>query len=441
MLLLYTEKQTNRLGYTLKLVFNELLGLDYVVTTDKEYFASFEGAKISYGSEKICDELHIEKANNILFDTTIKYIDVDYFEDKGIDKIFRNYSNECGGYDVLGAVFYMVSRYEEYLPFITDEHQRFSFQNSLAFKNNFLEKPVVNIWAKELEKSIKERYNDLEIKERQFSFLNTIDIDQAYKYKHKSWYRILGSIAKNIRNKNYKHVRQCLLVLLGRQKDTWDCFDWIISQTEERKLRTIYFILFGYYNKYDKNINIYNTFFRSLIKKISTNAQIGIHPSYYSMENPEGIVASKKILSVCVHKPITQSRFHFLRFRLPDSYSDLIDCGITDDYSMGYSNCVGFRAGICSAYNFYDLDKDCETKLRIHPFQTMDVAMKNGMKLDTTKAKEKIKQIVDEIAKVGGEYISVWHNESLSDDDQWQGWREVYKWQLEYIKGIKDNIK
>ena len=108
---------------------------------------------------------------------------------------------------------------------------------------------------------------------------------------------------------------------------------------------------------------------------------------------------------------------------------------------MGYSNCVGFRAGICSAYNFYDLDKDCETKLRIHPFQTMDVAMKNGMKLDITKAKEKIKQIVDEIAKVGGEYISVWHNESLSDDDQWQGWREVYKWQLEYIKGIKDNIK
>jgi len=435
MLLLYTEKQTNRLGYTLKLVFKELLGLDYVVTTDKEYFLAFCGAKISYSEGKIGDELHIEKANNLLFDTTIKYIEVDYFEDnKGVGKIFKNYTNECGGYDILGATFYMVSRYEEYLPFISDEHQRFSFQNSFALKNNFLEKPIVNIWVKELKGYIKEKYPTLEIKEKEFSFLNTIDIDQAYKYRHKGWYRTIGCIGKNIRNRRYQEIKQNLLVLLHREKDAWDCFDWIISQIEEKRLPTIYFVLFGYYNKYDKNINIYNSFFRSLIKKISINAQIGIHPSYYSMENIEGTIVSKKTLESCIHKKINCSRFHYLRFLLPDSYSDLIDCGITDDYSMGYSNCVGFRAGICCSYNFYDLDKDCETKLRIHPFEVMDVALKNGMKLDTIKAKQKIKQIIDQIVEVGGEYISVWHNESLGNEGEWEGWREVYKWQIEYIE-------
>ena len=148
---------------------------------------------------------------------------------------------------------------------------------------------------------------------------------------------------------------------------------------------------------------------------------------------------SRRMLSLCVHKPILSSRFHFLRFRLPDSYSYLMDRGITDDYSMGYSDCVGFRAGICSSYNFYDLDRDCETKMRIHPFEIMDVALKNGLQLNKEQAHNKIEKIIDEINAVDGEFISVWHNESLSATNSWQGWREVYLNQLEYIKQVEKN--
>jgi hypothetical protein len=41
-------------------------------------------------------------------------------------------------FDPLAATFYLVSRYEEYLPFIPDEHGRFPAKQSFAFSNGFL---------------------------------------------------------------------------------------------------------------------------------------------------------------------------------------------------------------------------------------------------------------------------------------------------------------
>ncbi|MGP1514384.1 MAG: polysaccharide deacetylase family protein [Bacteroidales bacterium] len=439
MLLLYTEKQTNRLGYTFKLIFGELLGLEYMVTTDRDYFSNYELPKISYCNDKINDELHIRIGNTILFESTIRYMEVDYFKDGDLDKIFRNYSDEIGGYDIFAAVFYMISRYEEYLPFITDEHQRFSYRSSFAFKHGFIERPVVNLWVKDLAKHIKEKYPQITFAIKKFNFINTIDIDQAYIYKGKSLYRTIGGLFRDILNKDYFAIKQRIMVLIGKKRDMWDCFDWLNSQIEKNRLQSIFFVLFEFYNKYDKNISVYNSKFRSLINKINVNAEIGLHPSYYCLENPQSMDTSRRMLSLCVHKPILSSRFHFLRFRLPDSYSYLMDRGITDDYSMGYSDCVGFRAGICSSYNFYDLDRDCETKMRIHPFEIMDVALKNGLQLNKEQAHNKIEKIIDEINAVDGEFISVWHNESLSDTNSWQGWREVYLNQLEYIKQVEKN--
>ena len=143
-----------------------------------------------------------------------------------------------------------------------------------------------------------------------------------------------------------------------------------------------------------------------------------------------------KELEQVIHKPILRSRFHFLRFRLPISYRRLLDNMISDDYSMGYSKTIGFRAGICSGYNFFDLEIDGETKLRVHPFAIMDVALKDGLGLNKEEALIKIKQIVDEIIAVKGDFISVWHNQSLSERYQWIGWREVYENMLEYVSAV-----
>ena len=105
----------------------------------------------------------------------------------------------------------------------------------------------------------------------------------------------------------------------------------------------------------------------------------------------------------------------------------LNEIGFDRDYSMGYPQCPGFRASIAASYSFYDLRKEEITDLKIYPFALMDVSLHDYLNLNTAQAAEKCKQIVKEVKDVEGLFISVWHNNNLSETDGWEGWNEVYE--------------
>lgn len=93
---------------------------------------------------------------------------------------------------------------------------------------------------------------------------------------------------------------------------------------------------------------------------------------------------------------------------------------------MGYASLPGFRAGTCTPFPFYDLTSEKETSLRIFPFQVMDGTLNQYMKLSPDEALEECKKLIDEVKKVNGTFISLWHNESLSEMREWKQWRNVY---------------
>ncbi|MBR5253961.1 MAG: polysaccharide deacetylase family protein [Bacteroidales bacterium] len=440
MLLIYVDKLTNRLGYTLNLLFKELMSIRYSITIDKEYFVQYDGPKFSYTTQPITDELFL-LSTPLLFQTLIEITDVNYFEKNNTPYLFRIYSKDsvCD-FDIFAACFYLVSRYEEYLPYVKDKHSRYKAQDSLAYKKNFLKKPVVNIWANEFKRKILERYPELYSENKKYSYINTIDIDSAYSYTCKGFNRNLFGFLRDLLRGKLSLCFERLKVLLKIEKDPYNTFDFIISLIEKHKIDTIFFVLYGGYGKYDKNITPYNNKFRILIKSLCDYAKVGVHPSYDSFDYPQLITSQTKMLKETLHKPIKRSRYHYLRFCLPEGYRNLIATGsIEHDFSMGYSDCIGFRAGICSCFNFYDLAMDYETTLKVHPFAYMDVALKNGLKLSPQQALEEIKQLNDEVKNVGGEMISIWHNESLSNKREWFGWREVYEKVIEYSYNEKIN--
>lgn len=436
MLLVFVDKITNRLGYTLNLIFKDILGVDYRITTHKEDFLKYEGAKFSYSKRKIGDEVFLY-STDFLFETIIEIKELNLFNYNGNPALFRTYSKKSiFPFDLLASSFYFVSRYEEYLPFIQDKQGRFRYEESLAFKNCFLHKPVVNIWANLLGQKLKEAYPEIKFSKHYFRYYNTIDVDSAYSFKEKGFARKVFGFFRDFIKGDFSECLFRLKVLFGRKTDPYDTFNYQISLIKKYKLKTIYFILFGHYGKYDKNISPTNRRFQRLIKFLCDYAKVGIHPSYSSFDDEEELTTQIKDLVSVIHKPVLRSRFHYLKFVLPVSYRRLLDNMISDDYSMGYSNAIGFRAGICSGFNFYDLEFDTETKLRIHPFAVMDVALKNGLGLNPSEATERIKKIVDEIIEVDGDFISVWHNESLCERYKWKGWREVYENMLEYVSTI-----
>ena len=94
---------------------------------------------------------------------------------------------------------------------------------------------------------------------------------------------------------------------------------------------------------------------------------------------------------------------------------------------MGYASEIGFRAGICSSFLFYDLDNEQSTSLRIHPFVVMDATLRFYMKIQPAEVFSYISPLVREVKAVNGTFISIWHNETISNKKPWEGWQDVYE--------------
>ena len=426
-LLVFVPKKTSRIRFVFRLVFKELLKIKCTLTSDLDEFLSADAAKIVYADKAYSDDIFF-KSTELLFQRGIENIDVDHIDYEDNIALFPVYDkNSSLPFDVFSAIFYLVSRYEEYQPYVPDRHGRFTAHLSLSAELNILDKPMVNIWSIMVKNIILAKYADFRFPKRNYRFRPTYDIDSAYAYSQKGLVRSVGGYIKSVQEISWSDIVQRSRVLFSGFKDPFDTFDLQIEYQRKYNLKPIYFFLFGHYGQFDKNVNTRNRIFRFLIKKVGDYAQIGVHPSYYTNEHPELLREEIKKLEGVVNKDITQSRQHFLRLNLPVTYRNLIEEDITDDYSMGYAALPGFRAGICSPFNFYDLDIEVETKLRVHPFMVMDGTLKDYMDLTPADAVEQIRKLIDEVKKVDGTFTSLWHNESLSDEKRWEGWRKVYE--------------
>ena len=437
MLLIYTPRLTNRVGYTLNVIFKHLLRTEFSITTDAELFTQSDGAKLCYGPQRVGDALFI-KSGDLLTSTSIEEQEPHAVQQDGQWVLFPVYGRDLDlGFDLPAAVFYMVSRYEEYLPHSEDLHGRFTADQSVAAKAGFIELPVVDQWAEMLRVKLTERYPDLSLPRRSYHFVQTVDIDAAWCYLHKGTFRtVTGALRDLFARHDYTEVKRRFRVLTGREADPYDTFDYILEQHRQRTpgAMLLFFALLADYGQYDKPSNHLNPYTRDLLQHLDDYAHMGIHPGYYSLEEPRRIDIESKRLEDILHRPIFRSRYHFLRLKLPASYRMLLHAGIKDDYTMGYSETIGFRAGISVPYPFYDLDRDMETVLTIHPFCVMDTTLQKYMRQTPEEAVATYGRLVETVRKVGGDFCCILHNQNLSEFFGWQGWRKVYEKMLDIAK-------
>lgn len=427
MLLVYTNKSAPRLRYIFDLILKDLIGVQHKLTHSKEEFIAYNGPRLSYCDAALGDELFIY-ASRLLYEKGIEDQQINVFEWHGVPVFFGTHPKYQLPFDLFAASFYLVSRYEEYLPHIKDEHSRFTPQQSLAFQKNFLNKPLINIWAQKLKALLQHRYPSLAFVSKSYHYISTFDIDSAYAYKEKGMMRQVGAFSLGLFTMNFKKVAERLRVLFGLEEDPYNTYDLQLEIKKKYNLRQIYFFLVGNYGEFDKNIPVEGSKrFQSLIKSIADYAEVGVHPSYASNLNSDQLRKEIRRLSKVLKREVTKSRQHFLKVTFPGTYRNLIDNDIEEDYSLGYASEIGFRASICSPFKFYDLDLDIETRLRLVPFMLMDGTMKDYMKLSADESIIRAKQLVDEVREVDGTFVTLWHNHSLNDRDEWKGWKRVYE--------------
>jgi hypothetical protein len=431
MLQIFADKITHRTKYIFNLIFKDILGVNFILTDSPEEFKKMSGAKISYSVNPIADELHFT-ARHLLLESGITEQNIAMFDYEGQKVFFATGKSSALPFDVFAASFFLVSRYEEYLPHIRDSHDRFDAKDSLAFRNGFLQKPVVNIWVNRIKEILKTRFPDIVFPERKYEFISTIDIDNAYAYREKGFTRTIGGYLKSLSKLDIKEIVERNKVLLGLQKDPYDTYEFQLEMLKKYKFKSIYFILLGDYGENDKNLPPESEKFQALIKMLGDYADVGIHPSYGSNKSKEQLKKEVDRLSKILHRDITQSRQHFLKLTLPDTYRNLIDLDIRDDYTMGFAAQVGFRASICTPFNFYDLDMELETKLKVHPFAVMEGTLKYYMNIEPENAMDKIRPLIDEVKAVKGSFITLWHNDTMNDQKLWKGWKSVYEEMIKY---------
>ena len=440
MLLVYSHSITPRLNYIFRHVLTRILGLEVGFTSKVEEFIAHDGLKFSYTRQALGNELFV-KNNELLFNQGIDYLEINVVQWDGAPCFFQTNPGSDVPCDIFAASFYLISRYEEYLPHLKDEHERFPASESLSYQNKFLDRPVIDIWALKfgelLRKAFPKFADELKNENRKFDFISTIDIDMAFKFKHKGFTRNVGGIVKDLSQLNIGELWMRFLVIFGLQKDPYDVYDTLVGLRKKHNIRTLFFFLLGEYGTYDKNISPGNSNYRLQIKDIADYCTVGIHPSYYSMQNEQKIKKEQSLLESIVNFPITKSRQHYLRVALPETYQHLVDLEIKQDYSMGYASHFGFRAGTCTPFYFYDLDFEIQTPLKVFPFAAMDVTLKDYLNFTPKKAYNTIMHLANEVRKVQGTMITVFHNESASGNGDWRGWSKLYESLLREMSKLK----
>jgi hypothetical protein len=436
-LLVFSERITPRLQYIAGLMLGDILGLQISFTSNQNDYSAFEGARVCYYNQQIVPgkELVIIPAG-LLTEKGINSHRLNFIDFDSSRAFFPVYNKISPvPFDLFSASFYLVSRYEEYLPYMRDEHGRMTVNSGIGMQQGFLQVPVVNRWALVLKKLLTEIFPWLQFSTGEFRFLPTIDIDSAWAYSNKGLIRTIGGYLKDLKSFDLGEMRKRTRVILKLEKDPFDTYGLMHEIHSSFNLQPVFFLLFADYGLNDKNIPVNNDRFQTLIKSLADYAKVGIHPSYASNRNP--VLLSKEIsrLSQVIKAEITFSRQHFLMLSFPDTYRNLINLDITDDFSMGFAGNPGFRAGICTAFKWYDLEAETLTDLTIHPFALMEGTLRDYLHLEASEAMDYIRPLIDQVKAVNGTFISLWHNESFSEEKRWKGWVNVYKEMLAYAVG------
>ncbi|TMU57595.1 polysaccharide deacetylase family protein [Flagellimonas algicola] len=423
MLLIFTHKITNRLTYTAKQLFEKILGIEVIFTTKVEDFIKHTGPKLTYSKQPLQNEFFI-RSNDLLFEQGINDLEIKVNDWNGIPCFFATDEKSAIPYDIFSASFFLLSRYEEYLPHVKDGVGRFPAKESIAFQHKFLELPVVDLWAYQLLELLEARFPDMSYGGKTYSCTPIVNVTTSHSYAHRGLARSFGGLLMDLGSFRIRKMFRRFSVLLGFRKDPFDNFYALVDIHKKFPTKSMFFFQFAKYSTHDKNISPNNNKFRYLIKSIADYSIVSLSTSFLSSTNTAVLKEEKQQLSNLINRPINYSRLRYNRVNVPLTYRTLIETEFTDDFSMGYTHEIGFRAGTCTPFYFYDINMEVRQPLKVHPFAMHDYA------LQQYKSKEEVYSKMDGIynvvSKVNGGLIMVFSNELLGGNHK-INWMELYQ--------------
>jgi len=417
-LIVFSTILTPRIKYIFNFIFRDILKTEIEFTGNSQHFINSVQAKISYGDAPIADELFFN-SSNLLFSNKVEELKIKttWF---GEYQVPFPVENSLLPFDVFAASFFIVSRYEEYLHQMRT-NEDFSANKSYQFKWKILERPIIDEWALILRNIIHTRYPHVKFNEKQFVQQPTINfnipasIPAGLLKKAKFFINILSSKENNFLGAKFDR-------LTGLEVQMEDVLPEIAIHLAKKNISPVYFVAFP--NIPDDYISTDN------VSQVLKNGSVGLlRPCSGDQQKISNIKAGfsklKKILPEQIN--LYSQQLELLKF--PICYLNLLNSSVISDYSMGYAETPGFRAGTCTPFSWYDLQLEKVTPLNVKSYCLADPALKL---LNPDETKAVIEHLVDSLKYVNGMLISSWQLRSLSKHLKYKKLNLAFNHLLEY---------
>lgn len=398
MLLIYITKQTPRITYIFKQICWNILGIQVKFTSKIEEFIAHPDMKLSYGKQRMGNEFFVQQAN-LLLEQGFSDVDIHIGHWDETPCFFRTSDKSDLPFDIFAASFYLLSRYEEYLPYVKNKFGRFSAEESLAYQKGFLHLPVVDIWALKLKKILQERFPEQKLLHKSFESRTVIAVSQAYLYRKKGLVRAVGGSLRDLFSFRFRAFIERIQVLAFGSKDPYDVYDELVAFSRKNNIPLHFMFQLSDYSAVNKNINYHKIKYHTLIKSMADYAEVGLLLGDEALVDMNILQTEKKRFESIVNSPLKYILNDRFNLNLPEAFNNSDKLEINRDFSMGYVESIGFRAGTSVPFLFYDLSLERISPLILEPYVFNSTALR---KIGLEKATEILNEIKSEVDKVSG---------------------------------------
>jgi len=304
-----------------------------------------------------------------------------------------------------------LSRFEETLPGPHDSHGRFSAFSSVAWREGFLHRPIVDEYGLALAQALFLLLPGWRPPQRQLRVKLGHDVDEiGLPFSLRSSF---GHALR--RNRPGATIRDLFSLLTGIDASYQMLLRKIVQLSLDCGLDSAVYWKAHHRGPYDSGYDPSHRRITSLIRFFrAQGVEMGIHPSYESFDSPVQLRSEVVALRSLLDEERLGGRQDYLRWS-PQSWIHWDSLGLAYDASVGFADHIGFRAGTSYPYRPWLLSQSREAQLLEIPLLAMDSTLQGYMKLKPEQALAKLRECIARCRSVGGVFTLVWHNTRLME--------------------------
>lgn len=345
------------------------------------------------------------------------------------------------GLDVLGSVFFLLSRYEEVAAPKTDVHDRFPASASLAAREGFLERPLLDEYVEVMWAAMEQLWPGLRRSPASGRVRYTCDVDAPYNPATKVGKVFLRELVGDIvkRRSPARALETVAALGRGRREDYFrdrnNTFDSIMDICEAAGLNGAFYIISGHSaGRIDGCYRLDEPFILKLLRRIHDRGhEIGLHGSYNSFRDGAVLREERAALRGACEAAGAQAnasgnRQHYLRWDSAVTPGLLAEAGFEYDTTGSFADRPGFRYGTARSFAMWDWCEGRALALRQQPLVVMECSVIAPRYLGlgySEAALEKMQTLKSRALRYGGDFTLLWHNSHLNTPHDWLFLREL----------------